>query len=337
MDVGTVTQSNFNLNITNEQQLEDMNEWLARLSESIVSNQMPQESVIDPATSFAYDQMSNFNPPQQTDYHGQYPIVVPSQNNMYPASCEENDMYIRSQPMAQPIVRSQNMNEVSSDYLGLSNQIEYQQQAVYNQPNVGLTGQRQHYTAIPNVSNQYFQPELRTAVNFTKANNPNNAEVEKEEAVSFKPIKSVTHDDKKNMATLVNTFSSALVDNKKPVQAKKELSEEEKQKKEPKADDLIRELITSDLSKLSLNHNGDDDDDGSETKETKFVSSLSSIADSSLYPTTSPEKPSLALNKHLLLLKKMQEWVNENYRKRHPVSTEPNSNNHTSSESVLCQ
>lgn len=305
-----------------------MNEWLARLSDSIATGQLPQESVMDPATSFTYNQISNFNPPpQQQQYNTQYPMVVPSQNNMYPTSCEEDDMYVRSQPMTQPVVPSQNVNEFNSNYLGLSNQMQYQQQqGVYNQPNIGLTGQRQHYTAVPNVSNQYFQPELRTTVNFTKANNPDNAEVEKEETVSFKPTKSVTHDDKKNLATLVNTFSSALVDNKKPTQAKKEPSLEEEQKKESKADDLIRELITSDLSKLSLNN-----EDDSETKKTKLVADKSS----SLYPTA--KSGSLATNKHLLLLKKMQEWVNENYRKNHPASTETNNNNHISSPSVKCQ
>jgi hypothetical protein len=305
LDAGTITQSSFNLNISNEQQLADMNAWLARLSDSIATGQMPQEPVMDPATSFAYNQMSNFNPPEQVDYTTQYPMVVPTQNNMYPTSCEENDMYVRSQPISQPVVPSQN------NYL---NQMQYPQQ--YSQPNLGLTGQRQHYTTVPNVSNQYFQPELRTAVNFTNANNPDNAKVEKEETVSYKPTKSITHDDKKNLATLVNTFSSALVD-KKPAQTKKVKEDEESQKKESKADDLIRELITSDLSKLSLS------DDG-EIKKT--------VADKSgLYPMAASEKA--PVNKHLLLLKKIQEWVNENYRKDHPLSTIIDS----SHSSVLCQ
>lgn len=286
MDSGLINQSNFNLNITNEQQLEDMNDWLARLSDSITTGQMPQQPTMDTATSFAYSQMSGFNPPQPQ--YEQYP-VVPSQNHMYPTSCEENEMYVRSQP----IVPSQN------------NYMPYQQQQpVYTQQNIGLTGQRQHYTSVPNVSNHYFQPELRTTMNFTKANNPENGEVEKEEIVSFKPTKDVTHDEKKNMATLVNTFSSALDLNKK--QVKKPVVEEEPVLK--KTDDLIRDLITSDLSKLSLH-----DEDAVTVETRKNQINRKSSSDASLYPTAENN------NNHIILLKKMAEWVNENYRKNHPL------------------
>lgn len=289
MDAGIINQSNFNLNISNEQQLEDMNDWLARLSDSIATGQMPQQPMMDTATSFAYNQMSSFNPPQQE--YSQYP-VVPSQNNMYPTSCEENEMYVRSQP----IVPSQN------NYMPYQQQ--QQQHTVYSQQNIGLTGQRQHYTTVPNVSSHYFQPELRTTTNFTKANNPENGEVEKEDMVSFKPTKDVTHDEKKNMATLVNTFSSALDLTKKPI--KKQFIEEPVLKK---SDDLIRDLITSDLSKLSLN-----DDDAVTTAEAgKKQSKTKSSSDDSLYPTA------VNNNNHILLLKKMTEWVNENYRKSHSL------------------
>lgn len=286
MDAGIINQSNFNLNISNEQQLDDMNDWLARLSDSISTGQMPQQPTMDPATSFAYNQMSNFNVPQQP--YSQYP-VVPSQNPMYPTSCEENEMYVRSQP----IVPSQN------------NYMQYQQrQPVYTQQNIGLTGQRQHYTSVPNVSNHYFQPELRTTTNFTKANNPESGEVEKEEMVSFKPTKDVTHDEKKHMATLVNTFSSALDLNKKSV--KKPVIEEEPVSK--KTDDLIRDLITSDLSKLSLN-----DVDAVTAEAEKSKNKAKKLSDASLYPAA------VSNNNHILLLKKMTEWVNENYRKSHSL------------------
>ncbi|KAI7896404.1 uncharacterized protein EV154DRAFT_492132 [Mucor mucedo] len=291
MDSGLINQSNFNLNITNEQQLEDMNDWLARLSDSITTGQMPQQPTMDTATSFAYSQMSGVNPPQAQ--YEQFP-VVPSQNHMYPTSCEENEMYVRSQP----IVPSQN------------NYMSYQQQQpVYTQQNIGLTGQRQHYTSVPNVSSHYFQPELRTTMNFTKANNPANGEVEKEEMVSFKPTKDVTHDEKKNMATLVNTFSSALDLNKK--QAKKPVIEEE-EAEEPvlkKTDALIRDLITSDLSKLSLH----DDEDAVTAEASKNQTYRKSSSDASLYPTAENN------DNHILLLKKMAGWVNENYRKNHPL------------------
>lgn len=289
MDAGIINQSNFNLNISNEQQLEDMNDWLAHLSDSIATGQMPQQqSMMDTATSFAYNQMSNFDPPPQQHY-SQYPIV-PSQSNIYPTSCEENEMYVRSQP----IVPSQN------------NYTPYQQQQiVYSQQHIGLTGQRQHYTSIPNVSNHYFTPELRSTTNFTKANNPENGEIEKEDTISFKPTKDVTHDEKKNMATLVNTFSSALDLNKKSI--KKQVIEKEKEPVSKKSDDSIRDLITSDLSKLSLNNNEKD------LVISVTEQDIKSSSDHFLYPTTT------TVNNHILLLKKMTEWVNENYHKSHSI------------------
>jgi hypothetical protein len=312
MDAGTVTQSNFNLNISNEEQLADMNDWLARLSDSIATGQMPQqESIMDTATSFAYNQMSNFTPPPQQQGFTQYPIVPSQQQPMYPTSCEENELYVRSQPMPQPVVPSQN---------------PYQQPYMNYQVGGVTTGQRQHYTTVPNVSNHYFQPELRTTTNFTKANNPENGEIEKEETVSFKPTKTVTHDEKKNMATLVNTFSSALDTTKKSSPVKKEtiVTEEPTRKK---SDDLIRELITSDLSKLSLNDDADE-----EVKEKKSSADNASLAASTtLYPTAS----AAINNNHLLLLKKMTEWVNENYRKSHSSSTSSSST--LTQQNIVCQ
>lgn len=316
MDQGTITQSNFNLNISNEQQLSDMNSWLARLSDSIATGQMPQEPVMDSATSFAYNQMSNFNPPNQE--YSSYPMV-PSQNNMYPTSCEENELYVRSQPMP-PVVPSQ------GGYMGMPS---FQQAPSYSQQqqSVGLTGQRQHYTFVPNVADQYFQPELRTTTNFTKANNPENAETEKEETVSFKPTKTVTHDEKKHMATLVNTFSSALDPSKSSM--KKDIVEDKQEDLTLKKNDgLIRELIISDLSKLSLN------DDGSEATEGQAnVKQLSSTENdtSSLYPKTG----TTVKNNHILLIKRLTEWINDNYYKDHPATTKDLTKD--SKSTLLCQ
>ncbi|KAI9483145.1 MAG: hypothetical protein EXX96DRAFT_606204 [Benjaminiella poitrasii] len=314
LEAGTINQSNFNLNINTEQQLQDMNDWLARLSNSIATGQMPQE----PSTStLGYNQLSTFTPPLQ---QSQYPVMIPSQNNVHlVSSSEENDIYVRSQPMPQPVVPSQNINELNNTYLGqpLANQIYYQQQPLppqqHYQQNIGLTGQRQHYTAVPNVANNFFQPELRTATNYTRANYPENGETEKQETVSFKPTKSVTHDEKKNMATLINTFSSALVENKKqPTRVEKE----EKNEPETKPENTIRELITSDLSKLSLN-----DNNSSEARKDDLAitnAKDSNPSSSSLYPITN-EKRTVHINKnHLLLVQKMKQWVNENYRKNHP-------------------
>lgn len=231
IDSGAIDQSNFNLNINSDQQLEDMNAWLTDLSHSI-----------EPY----YEQpLPNPNPP-----------IVPSQQ-IYP----ENDLYIRSQPI---IVSDQNIQ----DFSGMT------------------TGQRQHYTAVPNMSANYFYPELRTTTNFTSS--PKNGETTKQEVDdSFKPT-SITFEEKKNMATLVNSFSSALAD--KPVK-----KEAEKAPETEKEVDRLKELIVSDLSKLSLN-------------ETKH----SPIQPSVLYPATA--KISNRRQKHVQLLKQMKEWMNENYR-----------------------
>ncbi|CAO3610089.1 unnamed protein product [Mucor hiemalis] len=319
MDQGTVTQSNFNLNISNEQQLDDMNSWLARLSDSIATGQMPQEPVMDSATSFAYNQMSNFNPPNQG--YSPYPMV-PSQNNMYPTSCEENELYVRSQPMP-PVVPSQN------GYMGMSSFQQHPSYPQQQQQNVGLTGQRQHYTFVPNVADPYFQPELRTTTNFTKANNPENAETEKEETISFKPTKTVTHDEKKHMATLVNTFSSALDSSKSSV--KKDIIEDNQvELTQKKSDGLIRELIISDLSKLSLN---DSDATAGQTsiKQSSSDSVLTGKDTSSLYPKTD----AAVSNNHILLIKKLTEWINDNYHKDHPATTK--SLTKDSNATLLCQ
>lgn len=247
MDVGLIDQNNFNFNITNEQQLADMNDWLARLSNNIVvSSQAPAP-------------VNSSYPIQQ------YPTL---ENNMY-FNNNENDLYVRSQP----IVPSQNIES----YLGMNYP---QQQQPPSGMGIGMTGQRQHYTAVPDLSNQIFNPEVMTAYNFTAGNQPHQAE--KTEIEAFKPTKTDLHSEKKNMATLINTFSSAHVEPKKSTTTSKQATKEEQEKNES---DTIRDLITSDFSKLS-------------------------IKDDTLYPTNNSS------NKHYLLLKKLTDWVNENYRKQ---------------------
>lgn len=270
MDVGAINQNNFNFNITNEKQLADMNEWLGRLSDSIASGQIPQNANI-PVNQSTF--VSDFYPTQQQQqqFNTQYPIL--DNNNMY--SNNESDLYVRSQPLPQPVVPSQNIQS----YLGMT----YPQQPIAVG---GMTGQRQHYTKVPNLSDQKFNPEVITAYNFTAGNKP-----PKEEVEAFKPTKTDSHNEKKNMATLINTFSSALVEPKKPTVVK---SEPEETKKDE--NDTIRDLITSDLSKLSL-------------EDTKTVEK-----DDTLYPTDNLKSLSPKSSKHYLLLKKMTEWVNENYR-----------------------
>ncbi|CAO3691911.1 unnamed protein product [Rhizopus stolonifer] len=119
-----------------------------------------------------------------------------------------NDTYVRSQPI---VVPSQNLEE-----------------AVYP----GLVGQRQHYTTIPDMASNYFSPELRTATNFTNS----------KEEVKFKPTKT-KFEEKKNMAKMINTFSSAL--DPKVVTKKEDV-------------DRLKELIVSDLSDLSISDTRED-------------------------------------------------------------------------------
>ncbi|KAG1169037.1 hypothetical protein G6F70_006910 [Rhizopus microsporus] len=275
IDAGTITQSNFNFNISNENQLENMNAWLTELSNSIPINQQQQQHDL---LSYS-EQVSSFNSVEHATLQEQakYPSV-PSQ--MYSS---ENDIYVRSQPI---VVPSQNIN----DYMNCP--------PMYQHKPMGLTGQRPHYTTIPNVSSQHFQPELRTATNFTKANNPQDSESSKDEAIdSYKPKKSeTTFDDKKNMATLLNTFSSAIADHKKSLIDNNIFIEKEGEKIEPKETkdvDRLRELIISDFSKLSLKN--------SPTEE----------ATTALYPKTSSR-----YYQHIQLLHQMKAWINENYHKR---------------------
>ncbi|OBZ86332.1 hypothetical protein A0J61_05607 [Choanephora cucurbitarum] len=239
MDADMLTQSNFDLNISSEEQLTDMNDWLTRLSDSIAQQQ-------DSYTA-AYTQMSSFNPPIQKDYT-QYP-VVPSQSKMYQA---ENELYVRSLPMSQTAIPSHPLGELDSSYLGLlpDNQLNLEGKVPFQ---MGLVGQRTQYTTIPDVANHHFNPELRTALNFTKANGLDDAETEKQEKTdSFVPTKSVDHNEKKNMATLINSFSSVQVNQKKPAIATAN-DESNQEKKNSHLDSSIRDLITSDFSKLSIN------------------------------------------------------------------------------------
>lgn len=302
MDADMLTQSNFNLAVNNDQQLADMNDWLARLSNSITDQQANQAAT--------YAHMSNFNPPTEENYT-QYPIV-PSQSKLYHPPGRENEMYVRSHPMQPTVVPSQHIGEFESSYLGLlPNSQPYLDGQVPFQ--MGLVGQRTQYTTIPDVSNHQFQPELRTAINFTKANGLDDAEIEKREKTdSFKPTKSASYSEKKNMATLINSFSSAHVDQKKSLATRVDDSNSQK-KKNVCIDDSIRDLITSDFSKLSIH----------EDTEKQLAADNEASHNTSLYPVATPKELS-ASQKHLLLIKKLTEWMNENYHSKRSICSNIN-------------
>ncbi|KAI7903993.1 uncharacterized protein BX663DRAFT_506014 [Cokeromyces recurvatus] len=308
LDAGVINQSNFDLNINNKQQLQDMNNWLSHLSHSIQTEQLPH-----PSSVYNSSISTTFIPSlQQSDF-------IMSQNNnnnnnIYPVSSTigDNDIYVRSQPILQPVAPSQCTITANNICPGQPLPYYEQQPFIYHhhhqqqqqqQQNIGITGQRQHYSTIPNISNHFFQPELRTAMNFTKANN---SHIKKEEVISFKPTKAIVHNDKKDITTLTNTFSSALVENKN--------QKEDEEKKETKLNNSIRDLIISDLSKLSLNDNDNSKEHSDLTNNSKNSKSLSS-----LYPATADDATTMHINqKRLLLVQKMKDWINENYHKNHP-------------------
>jgi hypothetical protein len=229
MDSGSITQSDFNLNITSEQQLSDMNDWLARLSNTINGQA--------PAQPFQYPQEM---PNGAYQYENNCPVVPSQAKTMYPIDSCKNNMYVRSQPMT-PVVPSHvqynngGMNYPNQDPYGF----EYMPQTG------GITGQRNHYPTMPDVAVNSFQPDIMTTTNFTSGSVKTPGEVIKDD--SFIQVKGVNHGDKKNINTLINSLNgSGDMTAKSPTTTKK--------------DDLVS-LLTSDLYKLSVNEDSEEEEE----------------------------------------------------------------------------
>lgn len=114
VNTGGLSPENLSLNITSEQQLADINAWLARLSGSIPDNYAPTTMTMD-----SYGQAANCMPAQDTctnataaaavaassyasdlmlQSYTDVPHAYPSESKLYPVSPEQ-DMYVRSYPV----------------------------------------------------------------------------------------------------------------------------------------------------------------------------------------------------------------------------------------------
>ncbi|ORY93079.1 hypothetical protein BCR43DRAFT_477997 [Syncephalastrum racemosum] len=244
VSTGAISPQDLSLGINNEQQLADINAWLARLSGSI-----PPSGFEDPKPDMMYNSQPNYMPapaaavdPSMTGNSPYTDVMLQSYGNEaaqlgYPAMPEQ-DLYVRSQPMMNHGYNSQpNMYaNVQPDFGAINNtmaqydygmqpvpqQIQQQTEQQYMQPmDMGTTGLRHHYTPVPDVASGYFQPELRTAMNYTSSNSKGQrrsaaypsegAQTATQTAESVTPTKAsaTTHESKKEMATLANVFASS--------------------------------------------------------------------------------------------------------------------------------
>lgn len=411
LNTGSVSPQDMNINIADEQELANVNAWLARLTGSIPDNyvqQQQQQPVVQDqqkmmydsmygnptttASSFAstpttYQQTSSYDPSMMlqsfTDPTAQ-PMHQPQQpqqqqplqdaNMLYPSA--EQDLYVRSHPIPQQSNSVPPMDDVAYMNGGFDNMMsmDYGAQAMslgYSPSpmdatagNIGMTtGFRHHYTAVPDVTMNGFTPDIRTATNFTSANSKSKrnaaktpsdgAQVEKDETKeNIKPTKAkaVTYEDKKNVATLFNVFtsigepgkpsttskpakSSSEKESTKDASSSSSSSENSKQKKEedeekskassPVKKDVV-DLLVSDLSELDIK------------EKSKPIEEPSRKAAASSSSTLYPSSNSLpTAERHRLLLNQIRQWVNDSYamKSKTKAPTTP-SYNKTSSVSV---
>lgn len=386
VNTGALSPECLNLDISNDQQLADINAWLARLCGSIPQEQpnMYNDPMMD-STMDSYNSCSDFLDPKRNytttdvmlqsfndhDYFNEskslYPSVAPA----------EHDMYVRSDINMPPSDTPLSSTSMSGDYNATTpttclygaadcytgddslSQFGYPSSEPWRLTHPAqhagdftslTTGVRHHYTPIPNVaSGCYFTHDIRTAMNFTSGNpkhkrvptksetaNPTDGQVEKknETGEAIKPTKVVvTHEDKKNLATLLNVFASfgdppAASKSKPPSEQQptddnddkmKPNTEKETNRKIKKAlDEDVMELLVSDMTKLELR----------EKTVVKKDESVKATERSSLYPTTSssiaePSKDQVeplvtksAADRHRLLLQQITRWVNESYAEK---------------------
>lgn len=387
LNTGSVSPQDMNINIANEQELANVNAWLARLTGSIPDNyvQQQQQPVVQDqqkmmynsmygnppttTTSFAstptsYQQTSSYDPsmmlqsftdPTTQPMHPQQPAQqqpLQDGNMLYPSA--EQDLYVRSHPIPQQSNSVPPMDNVAYMNGGFDNMmsVDYSAQAMslgYGASamdgNIGMTtGFRHHYTAIPDVTMNGFTPDIRTATNFTSANSKSNskskrnaaktpsdgAQVEKDETKeNIKPTKAktVTYEDKKNVATLFNVFTS-IGESGKPSSsskstksnalneestkekdesenAKKEEDDEEKKQSSPVKKDVV-DLLVSDLSELDIKEKSKP----VEELPSRKVASSSPSSSTTLYPNSNSLPTA---ERHRLLLNQIRQWVNDSY------------------------
>ncbi|KAI8388048.1 uncharacterized protein BYT42DRAFT_558755 [Radiomyces spectabilis] len=376
VDAGAISPYDLHLNINDDQQLADINAWIAQLSDSMRTQYAgPMETDVLPIQENNYTYSQSCQPVSQPAAPLDSTCGYPSQmayadvmlqsyqtsnldpSTLYPSTTEQ-DMYVRSHPMTNN--QDMSVSKMYGDYDMMA------QMGSLNMPNFGypmpdmplpapptvasngpLTGVRQHYQVTPGIQPTYFVPEIRCAMNYTsgkggdvkyapssktkRATNPSDGQTEKVDIdESPKPTKedSVSYDDKKNMATLVNVFASFGEPTKSATPKEETPSAGSDDAEKPAEKDAngnakasavskdVLELLTSDLSELAI--------DSQEKKETK--SEASDDAASSLYPSSTNEekrqgKKDLPLTeRHRLLLQQISRWVNDSYARQKPSS-----------------
>ncbi|KAI8096746.1 uncharacterized protein BX664DRAFT_324737 [Halteromyces radiatus] len=321
MDTDSITPSQLNINISSEQQLADMNAWLAQLSESIGSPGMLQQvdnnnnnnnnnnTVFDNYNVLLQDPTPS--PPQQQQHMYNDAMM------MYPVA--NDDMYVRSLPI-------QSSTDLYHDQQQLMNQMAQQQEQQGYQQLLMTTGQRQHYTSIPDMA-PMFQPDVRSALNFTSAkgsekyNNPTDAKIDKKESQSYKPTKpNVNTDhvqDKQNVTTMINVFASfdtAKDNNKKTTSRSIEsssLDDEKKKGLETKEGSNVTDLLVS-FDNLSVL-----DNDEKAQYPTKSNTTITKVTTANVIASSSNE----IQDRHRLLLKQVGKWINDIYNHQKATST----------------
>ncbi|CAO3625874.1 unnamed protein product [Cunninghamella echinulata] len=237
MDTDGIQPLDLNINISSEQQLADMNAWLAKLSESIGSPGMLDHHQQQQQQQFNY---SNNNPPVPLDDYNLFLQQEPStsfnnnnNNTMYPmpSIATNEDMYVRSIPMgsSQQLYEQQQQQTsyypLSKEHEHLQLQLQEQQLYQHMAGSISTTGQRPHYTPysdlIQPMVSHHQSPHLYSAMNYKSGKegitelldqNPMDAKVDKEDSHSFKPTqpanKSISVEDKQKLTKLINVFSS---------------------------------------------------------------------------------------------------------------------------------
>ncbi|CEP16258.1 hypothetical protein [Parasitella parasitica] len=317
VDNGSISPNS--LSLSNEEQLNNFNLWLAQLTESIEGGVAASTTAATTnASSYDYSAVQP-QQPQQTNYadmllqfNGNLPL---NDTSLYPAanpSNPEQDMYVRSQPIVQSSSMDYNPTTPSKLYgdYSLPKMGPAATNYSYSNDLPQMNGMRHHYVNVPGIvnNNNYFTPDLRTAHNLGSSKDhvkykepPVDAESKEEKAAeAFKPVKPTCVESKKNVTTMMNVFAGVDdVSTKKASAAAAADDETNKQqsraKKSPVGKDVL-DLLVSDLSDLAI----EKEDQASKTNKL-------------LYPTADKSK----LEKHQQLLRQLSQWVNKNYKDQH--------------------
>ncbi|KAG2186851.1 hypothetical protein INT44_003078 [Umbelopsis vinacea] len=323
-----VDNGNLNAQLESPEELDQMQRWLQNLSNNInmsntyngaISNSSSPSNgaSLQYPTPFTMDDKSTYMT-SEADMQAVYPqpmmddgsFMYQTANALYPAT---NDMYVRSQmPPQYPMANMQ----------------QYEQS-----PYAGTVGNRQHYMAAPSISTNYWGgPTYQTTQNFTSANgaspkpsdavdfetkskrpsvgapsSPSEKLVVDEDMPRIKKEEMTDHENKKQMVSMLNVFSSpdsVVESSTKPTTTtlEKETSEAkiEKPVKEKKENDIMA-LLSSDISGLSI-------------KETEGAAAKSPYADLSEslceQPPVTASQPKVdqkARQKHYEIVKRLSE------------------------------